>query len=156
MAVTRTSTCDGRNDLRNDGLMVSVKELQAGLPSGSFARVYAEGRPRLTPPLMQRVGGGFKELPPSVFDEVASLNAVAERLRGDKERADATLRDRDTELERVKAEVHGAVERAARAEERDTQREAMLGGELHRVCEQLEEARRQLVQERTAAKAERE
>ena len=128
----------------------------AGVPSKCFARHYVPDRPRLSPPLMQRVGGGFKELPPSVFDEVASMHSVTERMRIEKERVDALLKEREAELSRVRAEVQAAVARGTQAEDREAKREAMLGGELHRACEQLEQAQRQLAQEQSTSRADRE
>lgn len=58
--------------------------------AASYAKHYIGSRPQLTPGAMKRVGGGFSNMPAPLQDEIEGLYALVERLRSEKERADAT------------------------------------------------------------------
>ncbi|KAL3901602.1 MAG: hypothetical protein SGPRY_012254, partial [Prymnesium sp.] len=123
-------------------------------PLKGLARHYACERPRLSPPLMQRVGGGFKELPPTLFDEVQSLQQIGERMREDKEKAEAEALALRSELGRLEGQLSDALARAHRAERAQGDQEASWRGELSRMCEQLKRAQSQLDEEHAVASSE--
>ncbi|KAL1521079.1 hypothetical protein AB1Y20_022633 [Prymnesium parvum] len=121
----------------------------------SFVRQYAPDRPRLSPALMQRVGGGYKELPPFVLDEVQSLHAIVDGLQFEKEKLERVLRERDSELAHIKSELRDTVSRLALVEHQEAQREAAMHKDKQRTRAQLEETQRELQSELSSAVSDR-
>ena len=59
----------------------------------------------LAPSLMQRVGGGFRELPPSLYSQLEQANMAVDELRRQLAAQQASTSERDGSLEKRRAEV---------------------------------------------------
>lgn len=78
-------------------------------------------RAGVSPPLMQRVGGGFRELPPSLYEQLEQAKAAVDELRRQLAAQQACTAERDSLLEKRRAEIAALMEAVGRLQSKEGQ-----------------------------------